>query len=147
MVTVRSNQKQSAASSCVPSYRRISNWSLLVGIFLIVVVNSTWRKVPNVGMNGTIRTKQAKEIIYPLPDGTKDYNLVKENSTSFQGFSFYVMGDTPVSQILLPESKVFYYDIYFSKAFVLLIRVGSSYSYYDSTETGKKKGSKCRLPR
>lgn len=115
MVTVRSNQKQSTASSCVPSYRRISNWSLLVGIFLIVVVNSTWR-VPSVQTNGTIQTKQAKEIIYPLPDGTKDYNLVKENSTSFQGFSFYVMGDTPVSQMLLPESKVFYYDWHFIKA-------------------------------
>ena len=147
MVTVRSNHKQSAASSCVPSYRRISNWSLLVGIFLIVVVNSAWRKVQSVATNGTIQTKQAKEIIYPLPDGTKDYNLVKENSTSFQGFSFYVMGDTPVSQILLPESKVSYYDRHFIKAFVSWILFGSSYSYYISTETGKKKGSKCRLPR
>jgi len=50
----------------------------------------------NVTANGTISTTNLLEGIFPKPDGTKDYNLVKErNTSSFNAFSFYVMGDTP----------------------------------------------------
>ena len=34
-------------------------------------------------------------VVLPKPDGTRDYNLRKSNTTSFNGFGFYLMGDTP----------------------------------------------------
>lgn len=114
MVSVRPNQK-SSATLCVPSHRQISKWGLLAGIFLILVLNSVWRDVPNVQADGTVTTKLAEEIIYPRPDGTKDYNLIKENTTSFQAFSFYVMGDTPVS---CARIKICVPDCHFVKMFL-----------------------------
>ncbi|KAL3912410.1 MAG: hypothetical protein SGARI_001174, partial [Bacillariaceae sp.] len=41
---------------------------------------------------------KSKSIIHPRPDGSKDYNLSTNQTTSsssFHAFSFYLMGDTP----------------------------------------------------
>lgn len=105
MVTVRSNQNQNrnASSCCVPDIGcyRMPRWRLFAGIFVFCLLNSAWRKMPNLKTSGTVTTKIANEIVFPKPDGIKDYNLVKENNTSFNAFSFYVMGDTPVSLVLV----------------------------------------------
>jgi hypothetical protein len=40
--------------------------------------------------------RQKQEVIHPRPDGSKDLNLLSStNNTSFDGFGFYLMGDTP----------------------------------------------------
>jgi hypothetical protein len=45
----------------------------------------------------TITSEYKSELIYPRPDGSKDFNLIKDGTASFNGFSFYLMGDIPVS--------------------------------------------------
>jgi hypothetical protein len=81
-------------------------WWYVVGIsFVFVLLNLAWRRMPDVNADGTTITIKREEIfsksgedIYPNPDGTNDYNLVEgRNPSSFNAFSFYVMGDTPVS--------------------------------------------------
>jgi hypothetical protein len=46
---------------------------------------------------GAVTSESKVELIYPRPGGSKDFNLRDDATTSFDGFSFYLMGDTPVS--------------------------------------------------
>ena len=94
MVAIRANEKQ---NPCI-AQRRIPKWLIIVVVCFAMTILNTLRRqtqLSSVKAKGTISNKL--EAIFPKPDGTKDYNLVKENTTSFNAFSFYLMGDTPVS--------------------------------------------------
>jgi hypothetical protein len=104
MVAIRFKDRSDLLSF---SQRRILKWVILfvgVGSFVIIILNShrTISTTTSTTSNtkGTISTKISVEstVILPQPDGTKDYNLKKENTTTttFNAFSFYLMGDTPV---------------------------------------------------
>ena len=93
MVAIQANEKQ---NTCSLPQRVMPKWLIIVGFgFVLVILNTLRRQTSNVKANVTTTTKL--EAIFPKPDGTKDYNLAKENITSFNAFSFYLMGDTPVS--------------------------------------------------
>ncbi len=88
-------KKKKDGFGCVPSCQ-IPRWLFVVGLSVVfLLINSAWDKIPDVQLNGTVATKL--ETVFVKPDGLKDYNLKKRNTTSFKGFSFYLMGDTPVS--------------------------------------------------
>jgi hypothetical protein len=74
---------------------RFTRWFLLGISFVLVLLNTALRRLPDIKADDTITIKV--EEIFPKPDGTKDYNSVKGNTSSFNAFSFYLMGDTPVS--------------------------------------------------
>lgn len=89
-------------------YRRCgSHRSLLVLtlslICLVAVLYSTSSPLRIGG--ATTSESKFEDLIYPRPDGSKDFNLRKNGTTNFNGFSFYLMGDTPVS--LICPSPVF----------------------------------------
>ena len=92
MVAIRTSERK---GSCIPQLK-IPQWAIALGVcFVLLTLNIAVRQEPDVNTTGTITNKL--EEIFPKPDGTNDYNLVKNNSTSFNDFSFYLMGDTPVS--------------------------------------------------
>ena len=107
MVDIRLKERSDLLSF---SQRRILKWVLLFvggGSFVIIILNShriikiTTTTSTTSNARGTILTKISLEstVILPQPDGTKDYNLKKKEdttTTTFNGFSFYLMGDTPV---------------------------------------------------
>ena len=92
MVTIRANQKN---NSWIPNCRVPKWWSVGGVLIVFVLLNTASRQMPGVETNGRVTTKPEEN--FPKPDGTKDHNLVKANTTSFNSFSFYLMGDTPVS--------------------------------------------------
>ena len=107
MVDIRLKERSDLLSF---SQRRILKWVLLFvggGSFVIIILNShriikiTATTSTTSNARGTILTKISLEstVILPQPDGTKDYNLRKKEdttTTTFNAFSFYLMGDTPV---------------------------------------------------
>ncbi|OEU22167.1 hypothetical protein FRACYDRAFT_232320 [Fragilariopsis cylindrus CCMP1102] len=106
MVDIRLKERSDLLSF---SQRRILKWVLLFvggGSFVIIILNShriikiTTTTSTTSNARGTILTKISLEstVILPQPDGTKDYNLKKKEdatTTTFNAFSFYLMGDTP----------------------------------------------------
>ena len=103
MVDIRLKERSDLLSF---SQRRILKWVLLFvggGSFVIIILNShrTVKITTTSNARGTILAKISLEssVILPQPDGTKDYNLKKKEdatTTTFNAFSFYLMGDTPV---------------------------------------------------
>ena len=103
MVDIRLKERSDLLSF---SQRRILKWVLLFvggGSFVIIILNShrTVKITTTSNARGTILAKKSLEssVILPQPDGTKDYNLKKKEdttTTTFNAFSFYLMGDTPV---------------------------------------------------
>ena len=96
MVAIRSREIR---HYCISS-RKIPKWLIVVGLgFTVMVLNATMHQQPfDVKSYGTSTTKL--DAIFPTPDGAKDHNLMKGTTTSFNAFSFYLMGDTPVSSRL-----------------------------------------------
>ena len=117
MVDIRLKERSDLLSF---SQRRILKWVLLFvggGSFVIIILNS-YRTVKTTSTTsnarGTILTKISLEstVILPQPDGTKDYNLKKKEdatTTTFNAFSFYLMGDTPVCY------RIFFFDTQINK--------------------------------
>mmetsp|Transcript_180 Transcript_180/g.368 ORF Transcript_180/g.368 Transcript_180/m.368 type:complete len:400 (+) Transcript_180:162-1361(+) len=94
MVTVRSKERRHPYIHAVGIPQRL----ICVGIGLIFVILEAIRRQSSeisLGTTTTMTTTTEFDVIFPKPDGTKDYNLVKEATTSFNAFSFYLMGDTP----------------------------------------------------
>ncbi|MGK3746375.1 MAG: hypothetical protein ACI8RD_014231 [Bacillariaceae sp.] len=94
MVAIRIKERSDLFSF---SQRKILKWVILfVGVtvgFAIIILNSHRTTSTSPNAKGTISTKISLESTV-----TKDYNLKKENTTTttFNAFSFYLMGDTPV---------------------------------------------------
>jgi hypothetical protein len=84
-------------------YRRFgSHRSLLVVVLsLLCLLFVLYSSSGPLRIRGASTSESKAEPIYPRPDGSKDYNLRKDGTTNFNGFSFYLMGDTPVSPPLL----------------------------------------------
>ncbi|KAG7366348.1 hypothetical protein IV203_029018 [Nitzschia inconspicua] len=79
------------------AFRCRQQHQLLAVIFSLCVIFLIFYHASN-HVDMVLLQKEVHEKIYPLPDGSQDYNLLYSNSTktsSFAGFSFYLMGDTP----------------------------------------------------
>ena len=91
MVVIRIKERLDIVS---PQYR-IFKWAIFVGFGFAFLILNIHRTTLSSKPKGTVSTKL--ETFFPKPNGTLDHNLKKEYSTTtFNAFSFYLMGDTPV---------------------------------------------------
>jgi hypothetical protein len=87
--------KSAAANPLSVNWRGQRQW--LAVLFSLCVVVTMFNTTSN-DTDSVLSQHEIHEKIYPLPDGSKDYILQNGNNSSkssFAGFSFYLMGDTP----------------------------------------------------
>jgi hypothetical protein len=118
--------------------QKFLSWPVIGLVCFLIMLFNVFETSKN---NNKATVLEKLEVIHPLPDGSNDYNLLKtKNTTSFNGFSFYLMGDTPVCFLnVLLTWYLYVCSCYFSSR-LLTSKVIGIYS----TEIGKKHGWNCK---